>query len=235
MSRRRSQRVGLFIGMIALVAACDQAGSSDFIAPQFAKQSGTPATFTFSAPTVMAPGSEYPLIVSAPSSFGISSDGSSYVNGVGAVQAYIGVGGKDTDLVTYSTSRKLHYAFDPNSAALKAAGIPASLDAVTAYSGINYWGRYIDMTVGTVATVQGDFEFYVGTLTYEVKYTKLAVKRLSTTEWLITTDCAKLDTGGCWSYGGAAPNPSATLAVIRRNAQTTYGTVQMPVTFLVKI
>ncbi|MGH9554868.1 MAG: hypothetical protein ACRD2Y_03505 [Terriglobales bacterium] len=167
--------------------------------------------------------------------FGVQDDGNAtYEDGVGNVQAYFGVSGKDVDLVTYNTARKLRYTFDPASPAFQASGINpvvgSNFLAVTDLFGINYWGRYRDMGIGTTAQVQSDVEFYVGNVTYELDYASLAVKRLNATTWLFTTDPA--DIGG---DPGFQASPVAKLNVIRRRSVTSFGTVNMPMRFEVTL
>ena len=57
--------------------------------------------------------------------FGVFDDGNNiYEHGVGGVQAYFGVAGKDVDVVTYNTARKLHFKFDANSTAWQGSSLP---------------------------------------------------------------------------------------------------------------
>ncbi len=175
------------------------------------------------------------------SAFGVQDDGNSvYSHGVGFVEAYFGVGGKDVDIVTYPTLtqdpvRKLRFTFDPASTAFLSSGIAAThptgdFTAISDLFGINYWGRYRDMGVGTTAQVQADLEFYVGDVTYELDYASLAVMRTSETTWLFTTD--PLDIPG---NPGFQASPVAKLNVIRRRKVTSFGTVNMPMRFEVAI
>jgi len=163
--------------------------------------------------------------------FGVFDDGNNiYEHGVGGVQAYFGVAGKDVDVVTYDSGRKLHFKFDPNNSALQGSGLPADFLAESDLFGINYFGRYRDMGIGTTAQVQSDLEFYVGLKTYELDYPSLAVRRISEDTWLVTSD--PLDIPG---DPGFQASDEADLNVIRRNRQTTFGTVHMPIRFEVKI
>jgi hypothetical protein len=154
---------------------------------------------------------------------GLSSDGSTYSNGVDGVQCYISVSKNDADLVTYNTGRTLHFVFDTSSAAWQNSGLGDSFEAEIDFFAINYFGNYDSMGVGTTAQVQMDLEFKVGSLTYELDYQSLAVKRLSTTRWLITSNPAEI--GG---DPGFTASDQAALNVIRRHAQTKYGAVNMP-------
>ncbi len=155
---------------------------------------------------------------------GVWGDGTgTYVDSVGGVQCYFGVSGKDADLVTYNSSRTLHFKFDTSSLAWKKSGLPADFYAVMDFFGVNYWGRYKDMGDGTTAQVQMDLEFKVGNLTYELDYQSLAVKRTGNT-WLITSDHAN---DIIYNTGFTASNQAA-LNVIRRRSQETFGAVNMP-------
>jgi hypothetical protein len=213
------RRLGVFVSATVLLAACDTPQSTEIL-PQFAKSSGARAAFTFEAPTQ----------ATVASTNGLFHDGNAtYTDGVARVQAYVGVSSKDADLVTYNTGRTLRFVSD-GSAAWAASGIPATFNAEVDFWGINQWGRYQDMGTGTVAAVAGVVQFYVGRQTYELKYGNMAVKRLSATEWLITTDCLRLG-DGCPTYGGITINSNAQLSVVRRAAQQTFGTVSMPTTF----
>ena len=168
--------------------------------------------------------------------FGVESDGNTiYEHGVGNVQVYFGVGGKDVDLVTYNTTRNLRYRFDPTSTAFVNSGIAAvhpsgDFMAITDLFGINYWGRYRDMGIGTTAQVQSDVEFYVGNITYELDYASLAVMRTSANTWLFTTDPADIP-----GDPGFQASKVAKLNVIRRNSVTHFGTVDMPLRFEVTL
>jgi len=168
------------------------------------------------------------VVETSDTGFGVFPDSvsSSYNHGDSAVECYIGVGGKDADLVTYNTGRKLTFHFDPNSAPWQASGIPQDFEAEVDFFGINYFGRYRDMTVGTTAQVQADLEFHCcgpSPATYELEYPSLAAKRISETEWLITTDPA--DIGG---DPGFQASDQASLNIIRRNRQPSFGMVNMP-------
>ncbi|MBI1939877.1 MAG: hypothetical protein HYS33_00055, partial [Acidobacteria bacterium] len=157
--------------------------------------------------------------------YGVSGDGNgTYVDGVGGVQCYFGVNGKDADLVTYNSGRTLRFEFDPNSPAWQNSDLPQSdFNAEIDFFGINYWGRYMDMGIGTTAQVQMDLEFKVGRLTYELDYQSLAVIRESATKWLITSDPADIP-----GDPGFTASDQANLNVIRRRAQETFGAVNMP-------
>jgi hypothetical protein len=168
--------------------------------------------------------------------FGVQDDGNPvYEDGVGSVQAYFGVSGKDVDIVTYNTGRKLRYTFDPASTPFQNSGIAAvhpsgNFLAISDLFGINYWGRYRDMGIGTTAQVQSDLEFYVGNVTYELDYASLAVYRVNATTWLFTTDPADIP-----GNPGFQASKVAKLNVIRRRSVTHFGTVDMPMRFEVTL
>ncbi len=195
----------------------------------------TLATAAFAAPK----GSAQKLIATYLdnfSVFGVQDDGNSiYEHGVGGVQAYYGVGGKDVDIVTYNTARKLRYTFDTSSTAFVNSGIGAvhpsgDFMAVSDLFGINYWGRYRDMGIGTTAQVQADLEFYVGSVTYELDYASLACMRIDADTWLLTTDPADIP-----GNPGFQASKVAKLNVIRRRSVTQFGTVDMPMRFEVTL
>ncbi len=160
--------------------------------------------------------------------FGVSDDGNAtYANGVGGVQCYFGVNRSDVVLVTYNTPRKLHFVFDRNTTAFKNSGLPSSdFFATVDVFGVNYYGAFPSMKVGTTAQVQLEIEFYVGSLTYQLLYQSVAAMRTSSTTWLITTDPDDIP-----GFPGFTASNQAALSVIRRHSQTTFGAVNMPVRF----
>lgn len=161
--------------------------------------------------------------------FGVFDDGNArYAHGEGGVQCYFGVAGKDVDLVTYNTGRKLRFKFNPNSVAWQGSSLPQDFTAESDLFGINYWGQYKAMGIGTTAQVQMDLEFYVGRITYELDYSSLAVKRTGENTWLVTSD-------PLYSVTGLAVTDEADLNVIRRNKQQTFGVVNMPIEFEVTL
>jgi hypothetical protein len=163
---------------------------------------------------------------------GISDDGYPvYENGAAGVQCYLGVAGKDLDLVTYNTGRTLHFALDPNSPAFQTSGLPQDFTAEIDIYGINYWGPYMSMGVGTTAQVQLDLQFKVGRNTFELSYQSLAVQRLSEDTWLVTSDHAH---DIIWDPGFTASDQAA-LGVFRRRSNETFGAVNMPIRFEVKL
>jgi hypothetical protein len=162
------------------------------------------------------------------SSPGVFDDGAAYTHGVGEVQCYLGVSRKDADLVTYNSDRKLHFIFDPSSQVWRDAGLDQDFSSEVDFFGINYWGRYDEMAIGSTAQVQADLEFYVGRITYELDYPSLAVQRIGAGEWLITSDPGVI--GGDPGFTASA---EADLNVIRRRKQETFGVVQMPIQFVI--
>ncbi len=187
------------------------------------------------AGAVWAKGGVTPLVAiwttASSTGFGVFDDGNNrYEQGVDKVQSYFGVSGKDVDIVTYNTERRLRFKFDPNNSALQGSGLPADFLAESDLFGINYWGRYREMGIGTTAQVQADLEFYVGRITYELDYPSLAVTRISETTWLVTSN--PLDIPG---DPGFQASDEADLNVIRRRSQETFGTVNMPIRFEVTI
>jgi hypothetical protein len=164
---------------------------------------------------------------------GVSDDGNPvYTDGSGGVRCYFGVNGRDVDLVTYNSGRTLNFTFDPNSPGFKASGLPASFNAESDLFGINYFGPYRTMGVGTTAQVQMDLEFHVGSppQTFELDYSSLAVKRLTSTTWLVTSN--QSDIGG---NPGFTASDLARLNGIRRKTVTAFGAVNMPIRFEVTL
>ena len=203
-----------------LLAFLSVAGTNAFSKgkPGTGTTSGTPLIADFSTNLLSA-------------SNGVFDDGTSlYEDGFGGVQCYLGVAGKDLDLVTYDTSRKLHYVFDTSQTAWQLSGIPGDFPAVSDFYGINYYGQYVVMGVGTTAQVHGVLQFYVGRITYELDYQSLAVMRTSQTTWLITSN-----PGDIPGYPGFYASDQAALNVIRRKSQDSYGTVNMPIRFEVTV
>ena len=169
------------------------------------------------------------------STAGVRSDGSPiYADGQDRVKSYFGVFGKDVNLVTYDTARKLHFTFEEAAPAFRASGIGpvAGSDFVAAsnFSGINYWGRFRDMGSGTTAQVRSDLGFYVGTAIYQLEYGSLAVYRKNPNTWLVTSNPADIP-----GNPGFQASPEAKLGVIRSRTVTGFGTVNMPVRFEVTL
>ena len=157
---------------------------------------------------------------------GVSDDGSAtYINGVGKVQCYFGVNGKDLDLVTYSSGRKLHFVFNPASTAWKSSGLPQALDAEVDFYGVNFYGPYRTQGDGTTAQVQSSLQFHFGSppRTYELLYPALASYRTGNT-FLITSNPNDIP-----GYPGFLASDQAALRMIRKQGNVNYGSVNMPI------
>ena len=176
-----------------------------------------------------------------PSPFGIFDDGNvNYDHGIVlGLRCYFAVNGTNIDLLTYNTlpSRKLRFIFDPASPVPESASLPDDFMAEVDLFGINYFGPYRTMQVGTTAQVQADLEFHYPPTdtptTYELKYSSLAVTRLTKETWLFTSSAADY---GCSSNPGCAgftPSAQAELNEIRRKTVGNRGTVTMPLRFVV--
>lgn len=102
---------------------------------------GTFATSAFVAKGTLLATTFSTNVISAAN--GVFDDGNPvYENGVGGVQCYCGVNGKNLDLVTYNTTRTLHFVFNPSSPAFQLSGLPADFLATVDLYGINYFGPY---------------------------------------------------------------------------------------------
>jgi hypothetical protein len=188
------------------------------------------------AATVLFAGSGTPLIATflpnnSITGYGVSSDSSAtYTNGVNRVKVYLGAGGGNVDLVTYSTGRKLTFAFDPSSSAWQASKLPQLSQAEVDLYGVNFYGPFISMGVGTTALLNTSLQFKSGNSTYELAYSSLAAKRLSSTTWLITSDPA--DIGG---DPGFTASDVADLGAFRKRSRTDFGAVNMPIRFQIQL
>jgi hypothetical protein len=166
------------------------------------------------------------------SGYGVTSDASPiYSNGVNRVQVYLTSGGGTLDLITYSTGRKLTFAFDPSSSTWQASGLPQLSQSEVDLYGINFYGPFSSMGVGTTALLKTSLQFRSGGSTYELAYPSLAVTRTATDTWLITSDSA--------DFGGGNPgfdvSDSADLGVFRKRGRADFGTVNMPIHFQVQL
>ena len=166
------------------------------------------------------------------SGYGVTSDASPiYSNGVNRVQVYFASGGGTVDLITYSTGRKLTFAFDPSSTAFQASGLPPLSQAEVDLYGINFYGPFASMGIGTTAQLKTSLQFKSGSSTYELAYPALAVTRTASDTWLITSDPA--------DFGGGNPgfdvSDTADLGVFRKRSRTGFGTVNMPIHFQVQL
>jgi hypothetical protein len=154
-----------------------------------------------------------------------------YANGVTGVQSYLGAGGKDVDLVTYGSGRTLHFSFATGDIAAwgpNGAGLPQSFDAEVDFYGVNFYGAYDSMGVGTTAQVHGVLQFHFNGQTYQLDYAALAGERTASNVWLITSDGAPI-------YAPFTTTPAATLSVERRHGPVAFGSVGAPIHFQVKL
>jgi hypothetical protein len=160
--------------------------------------------------------------------YGVSDDGNpGYVNGTDGVKAYFGVNNQNANLVTYSTGRKLAFAFDPASPAAIASGLPlAPVSAEVDFYGVNYYGQFQSMGIGTTAQMKGSLQFHANNTTYELLYQSLAVQRTSATTWLVTTNPNEL--GG---DPGFTASDQAELSSFRKRTKLVYGATNMPMRF----
>jgi hypothetical protein len=169
----------------------------------------------------------------SPNGFGVTDDGNIlYENGVQGVKNFFGSGGGNVVLITYSTGRKLTFKFNPASASWQASGLGQNLKAEVDLFGVNFYGPFQTMAVGTTAQVQTSIQFKptgVGQ-TYELSYLALAAKRQSQNTWLITSD--PQDIGG---FPGFLASDQAALGVFRKRSRQTFGAVNMPIRFEVQL
>jgi hypothetical protein len=166
-----------------------------------------------------------------PDNYGVGSDANVfYENGVSKVQNYFGTGGGNVVLVTYSTGRKLTFQFDPTSASWQASHLPQTVAAEVDLYGINFYGPFQSMAVGTTAQLQTTLQFKVGGNTYELWYPSLAAMRTGTNTWLITSDPNDIP-----GFPGFTASSSANLSVFRKRSRTTFGSVSMPIRFEVNL
>ena len=179
----------------------------------FAKGTGgTPMTATFAPPS---------------GAVGVYSDNQGpYMNGVGGVKSYIGSGGKDYDLVTYSTGRYLTITFD--SSAPLVWGTNAKLPQNSSYQvdfyGVNFYGPYSSMAPGTTAQVHGVLQFHYLSNTYQLDYQTLEVVRDATSGAYHISSIR-----GPWSP--VPSNSNAMLSLVRKGGNVNYGTVVLPIQF----
>ena len=163
---------------------------------------------------------------------GVSDDGNpSYNNGVAKVQSYLGAGGQNLDLITYATGRKMTFSFPSGSAAWQISGLPEAVAAEVDMFGVNFYGPFQTMGVGTTAQMNTSIQFKYATRTYELDYASLAVKRIDATTWLVTSDHA---TDIIWDPGFTASS-AADLSVFRRKSRDNFGQVNMPIRMIVTL
>lgn len=165
------------------------------------------------------------------SGYGVHDDGNPlYSNAISRVKCYFAGNGGNVDLVTYNTGRKLVLQFDPASSAWQSSGLAPTLAAEVDLYGVNFYGPFASMNVGTTAQVQTSLQFKSGNSTYELAYPALAAKRLDSSTWLITSDPA--DIGGDPGFTASA---AADLGVFRKRSRADFGGVTMPVRFQVQL
>jgi len=190
------------------------------------------AVVTLLCAGVLFAGSGTPLIaifLNNGSTYGVSGDGQgSYSNGVDRVQVYFGAGGGNVDLITYSTKRKLVMSFNPASAPWQASGLAQTVPAEVDLYGVNYYGLFSSMGIGTTAQVHTSLQFKGGTSTYELDYPALAAMRLDANTWLITSNPADIP-----GFPGFTASSTASLGRFRKTTRTTFGNVSMPIRFQV--
>jgi hypothetical protein len=199
---------------VAVLALC-------VVSMLFAKGTGGAAvTATFFAPNVAG----------QPAGYGVTSDGGGpYYNNVGGVKSYIGSGGKDYDLVTYSTGRYLTITFSggESQAWSTNAKLPQSNSYQVDFYGVNFYGPYSTMGAGKTAQVHGVLQFHYLNNTYQLDYQTLAVMRDATDgSYHFTSDASYLP-----GYPGFWPSPSAMLSIVRKQGNVNYGTVTAPIRF----
>jgi hypothetical protein len=155
------------------------------------------------------------------------------------VKCYLGVNGKDFDLVTYNTGRTLHFVFPAGSGIPTTSGTADNFFAEVDLFGINYFGPFRTMGIGTTALLQVDLEFHYPTgpnpLSYELEYRALAVMRTAADQWLITSNPIEICGSSTCSGLGFTPSSAAKLNVIRRKSvETIRQEVLMPIRFRAK-
>ncbi|HUR37218.1 MAG TPA: hypothetical protein VM009_05335, partial [Terriglobales bacterium] len=80
--------------------------------------------------------------------------------------------------------------------------------------------------IGTTAQLNGSLQFKANNTTYELAYPSLAVKRMTASTWLVTSDAAEI--GG---FPGFNATDHAQLSSFRKRTRTNYGAVNMPIRF----
>ena len=157
----------------------------------------------------------------------IDNRNAAYVNGDKGMQVYLGVGGKNVVLFTYQTGRTLYLDKSVNQepSIWAASGItqPAFSSEVVSY--FQTKGRYQSMKFGDIVTAKGQVEFHYGSNTYTLRYTALAIKKIGTKTWLITSDYR--DT----NLPASVVMHKAILSVLRKGGHVVFGYVAMPIRF----
>ena len=149
-----------------------------------------------------------------------------YVNGADG-QVYLGTGGKNVVLFTYYTGRTLYIdkSINQEPTIWAASGITAEAVSSEVVSYFQTKARYQSLNFGAVAAATGQVEFHYNGNTYTLRYTALAVKKIGTNTWLITSD--KNDVTG----SNVAPLHKARLSILRNGGHVYFGYVAMPIRF----
>jgi hypothetical protein len=187
------------------------------------------------ASLALARGGTQPLTADfwAVSGTGVNGDGQGpYANSKSAkVSCYFSSNGSGLVLTTYNSGRVLKFAFDTSSPAWQASGLPADFGAEVNLNGINFYGKFVSMDVGSTAQLQTDLRFHYAGSTWDLHYPGLAVQRRSESQWLITSNAIDLDP----YWNPSFLSDAATLSVQRKRTNTTYGVVNMPIHFTVTL
>ena len=149
--------------------------------------------------------------------------GGAYLNGVGGVKSYFGSGGKDYDLVTYSTSRYLTIRAS-SSPAWTNSNLPLSNSYQVSFYGVNFYGPFSTMGAGTTAQVHGVLQFHYLSNTYQLDYQALEVKRDATTGVYHFSSIPS-------EYSPVPTSSLAMLSLVRKGGNVNYGTVVLPIQF----
>lgn len=164
-----------------------------------------------------------------------------YANGDNGLQVYIGGSGRDANLVTYNSGRKLHIVFNTSSPAWQAAnehsGLPAEVDAESDMYGINYQGEFTEgMVITDTGQMQMNLEFHVGRVTYKLDWASMGAIKLSNDTWLMTTDPGDLALFGLsYPHLGFPISPAATLSVRKRHSSQQYGALDMAMRYFIQL
>lgn len=183
----------------------------------------TPLNATFTDPTYDG----------VPQLTGVFGDGSDYDNGVGQVQCFLGKNQTNAVLFTYNSVpvRTLTLTFsDEDSAVWKPSGLkqtfPTTVDFYLPSNSISY----TKINVGTAIQVRAHLDFMISPYTFRLAYPSLAAVRITTNQWLISSDF--LDRP---STSGFRPSGQAELKRYRGGSSLDYGAVVMPVRFFLTL
>ncbi len=149
-----------------------------------------------------------------------------YKNRTDGVQCNFDVKGQGVELVTYGTQRGLRFKFGSTSSAWRASGLKPSFLAAVGLYGVNYFGKYVDMAVGTTAQVKVSIQFSQNNVAYDLTYPSIAVMRVSPSLWLFTSD--REDIPG---NPGFNASDQAAISVLEKRGQRLFGAVHMPIRF----